>query len=199
MCNHEHVKRKYELKQRAERQEETRRRIVEAAIELHATIGPRATTVSAIAERAGVQRHTYYRHFPDERAISVACSGLYAEQNPLPDPDRWRDVADPKRRLRRGLAELYEYFERNEPMLVNVTRDAELDPLTRELSELRFGPGLAAIRKVLAEPLPRRRDARLALDLALDFNTWRVLVRRNGSSNTRAAELMATAVTCMTA
>jgi AcrR family transcriptional regulator len=189
--------RKYELKERAKRQDETRRRIVEAAVELHGTIGPLATTVSAIAERAGVQRHTYYRHFPDERSLGLACSGLYAEQNPLPDPEPWRALADPKRRLRRGLGELYEYFERNERMLANVNRDGELDPLTRELSELRFGPGLAAIRGVLAEALPRGRDADLSLDLALDFNTWRLLAR-NGSSSSRAAELMASVVTCMT-
>jgi len=56
--------RKYEMKRRAERMEETRRRITEAAVELHETVGPARTTVSAVAEKARVQRHTYYRHFP---------------------------------------------------------------------------------------------------------------------------------------
>src|SRR3954452_12985814 len=117
--------RKYELKKRAERQDETRIRIVEAAIDLHTTIGPVRTSVSAIAERAGVQRHTYYRYFPDERSLGLACSGLYAQRNPLPDPGPWREIRDPGERLRRGLEELYEYYERNEPMLSNITRDAE--------------------------------------------------------------------------
>src|SRR4051794_30065455 len=128
--------RKYELRKRAERQEETRRRIVEAAVDLHGTIGPARTTVSAIAERAGVQRHTYYRHFPDDRTLGLACSGLYAERNPMPDPEPWRGIPDPEKRLRRGLEELYAYFERNEPMLSNVTRDAEVDPVTAELAAL---------------------------------------------------------------
>ena len=94
--------RKYELKARAERQEETRRRIVEAAIDLHRTLGPAHTSFSAIAERAGVQRHTLYRHFPDERAMGLACSGLYSERNPLPDPAPWWQIEDPEARLRAG-------------------------------------------------------------------------------------------------
>src|SRR3954453_4635610 len=99
--------RKYELKARAERQEETRRRIVEAAIDLHRTIGPAQTSFSAIAERAGVKRHTLYRHFPDERAMGLACSGLYADRNPLPDPAPWLEMGDPEERLRAGLGALY--------------------------------------------------------------------------------------------
>jgi AcrR family transcriptional regulator len=189
--------RKYELRKRAESQEETRRRIVEAAVELHGTIGPVRTTFSAIAERAGVQRHTLYRHFPDERSLGMACSGLYSECNPLPDPEPLREIADAGDRLRLGLRGLYDYYERNEPMLTNVSRDAETDPLIRELSELRFGPGLAALAKVLAEPLQnRRRETRAALELALDFNTWRLLVRRSGLTSRGAADLMARQTLC---
>jgi hypothetical protein len=46
-------KRKYEMKKRAERQRETRRKIVEATVELHRTRGPAHTTVSEIAKRRG--------------------------------------------------------------------------------------------------------------------------------------------------
>ena len=82
--------RTYQLKRRAERQDQTRQRIVDAAIALHTTVGPAWTTVSAIAERAGVQRHTVYSHFPDERALGLACSGCYVERSPLPDASTWR-------------------------------------------------------------------------------------------------------------
>src|SRR5438093_7923993 len=99
--------RKYELKRRAERQHETRRRIVEAAIELHRTKGPARTTVSDIARLAGVQRHTFYRHFPDERALGLACSGTFLELNPPPDGTTWRAIGDPEERLRAALSELY--------------------------------------------------------------------------------------------
>ena len=61
--------RTYELKRRAELQEETRRRIVAAAVELHTTLGPSRTTVQAIAEKAGVTRPTVYAHFPDARSL----------------------------------------------------------------------------------------------------------------------------------
>jgi AcrR family transcriptional regulator len=191
------VKRKYELKERAKSQEATRRRIVEAAIELHRTLGPARTSVSAIAERAGVQRHTFYRHFPDERSLGLACSGLYSERNPLPDPAGWRRIEDAEQRLRKALTELYLFYGRNEEMLANVTRDSETDPLVRELTEFRFGPGLAAIRESLAEVLPRRhRKADAALDLALDFQTWRRLVRSGGLTEAQAAGLMAHMTLC---
>jgi AcrR family transcriptional regulator len=188
--------RKYELKKRAERQQETRRRIVEAAVELHGTIGPARTTVSAIAERAGVQRHTYYRHFPDERSLGLACSGLYMRTNPMPDPEPWREIDDLEQRLRHGLGALYAYYERNEPMLSNVTRDAELDPVVAEIGRMRMDPPLGAIRAVLANG---RRSKRLLalLDVALAFSTWRTLVRDSGLSRKEAVETMVAAIRCV--
>ena len=178
------MKRRYELKQRAERQDRTRQRIVEATIELHASKGPARTTLSDIARRAGVQRHTLYRHFPDALSLGLACSGLYAERNPLPDPRPWLALAG-EERLRRGIGELYHYYERNEPMLSRVTADTETHALTRQMSELRFGEAMAAIHAALATVLPRRKAARATLDLALEFRTWQRL-RRSGLS-TRAA------------
>jgi AcrR family transcriptional regulator len=191
--------RRYELKRRAERVEETRRRIVEAAVELHGTVGPARTTVSAVAERAGVQRHTYYRHFPDERALRVACSGLQQARDPFPDPEPWSAIADPRERLRRGLTELYAYFARNESLLANLARDAEVDPPTRDIVDDRFGPPLAAIRDTLArgvvEGVNRDRLGAL-LDLALEFGTWRSLARDSGLSGPRAVEAMVSAIGC---
>jgi AcrR family transcriptional regulator len=186
------VARKYELKKRAESQEATRRRIVDAAVELHRTRGPARTTLSDVARRAGVQRHTLYRHFPDERALGIACSGAYAEANPLPDPQPWRAVRDPQERLRAGLAELYPFFARNEQMLTSVLRDAEVDPLTQELLEVRFG-AVHEIRAALAEGI-RGRTRLAALDLALDFHTWKRLVRGSGLPTREAVELMVQAV-----
>jgi len=187
--------RKYELKKRAKRQEDTRRRIVEAAVDLHATLGPARTSVSAIAERAGVQRHTYYRHFPDERSLGFTYSGLYLERHPLPGPGAWRDIEDPVQRLRRGLGELYAYYERNEPMLSNVTRDMELNPLHAEITAMRFGPPMAAIRSVLANGSRSNRLLAL-LDVALAFATWRTLVLHSGLSRKQAVETMVAAVRC---
>ena len=97
--------RRYEMRRRAELQEETRRRIVEATVELHGSIGIAETTITRIAELAGVGRQTVYRHFPDELTLVTACSGRAWERHPLPDREAWTDVADPGERLRAGLRE----------------------------------------------------------------------------------------------
>src|SRR3712207_3151307 len=125
--------RKYDMKRRAERQEETRRRIVEATVELHETVGMARTTISAIAEKAGVQRLTVYRHFPDERALFSACSAHWNAANPPPNPASWTQIADPEERLRVALMEVYAYHQRAEPMMANFLRDAPVKPVLFEV------------------------------------------------------------------
>jgi AcrR family transcriptional regulator len=187
--------RKYELKKRAERQEETRQRIVDAAIQLHRTKGPVRTTFSDIAALAGVQRHTLYRHFPDERQMGLACSGHHFAQNPPPDPAEWAGVGDPRERLRLGLEALYSWYERNEDMFGCVLRDAEVDPLTREMFELRAAEPMTRIRGAFAAGLGRSKRAEAALDLALDFHAWHRLWQ-SSLDPVEAAALMADAVLC---
>src|ERR1700752_4896469 len=117
--------RTYTLKRRAEQQAETRRRIVEAAVELHSSVGPAATTVSMVAERAGVQRHTFYAHFPDERSLLEACSALSLARDPLPEAAPWRKIEDRCERRRIGLLAIYGWYERNADLAGCVLRDAE--------------------------------------------------------------------------
>ena len=192
--------RKYDMKRRAKRQEETRRRIVEAAVDLHETVGMARTTISAIAEKAGVERLTVYRHFPDERALFSACSGHWNAANPPPDPASWTQIADPQERLRSALAEIYAYYRRTEPMLANVVRDAQVHPITREMAEP-FLQHLERMRYVLATGWGVENE-RLALLLgtlghALDFQTWRSLVRQQGLSDEQAVEVMVGMVRCL--
>ena len=182
--------RKYELKKRAERQEETRQRIVEAAIQLHRTKGPARTTFSDIAALAGVQRHTLYRHFPDERAMGLACSGHHFDLNPPPDPAGWQGITDSRERLSVGLEALYAWYARNEDMFACVVRDAEIDPVTRELFDLRAAGPMARIAGVLSRGLAADARTQAALALALDFNAWRRLAQ-SGLDPAEAAELMA--------
>jgi AcrR family transcriptional regulator len=186
------VKRKYELRQRAEAQAETRRRIVEAAIQLHSTKGPARTTVSEVADLAGVQRATLYKHFPTLRDLGLACSGLYSERNPAPDPSGWTSL-EGEDRLRVGLRDLYEFFDRNQAMFSRVFADSASDDLTQELVELRFGRPMVAIRSALAAALPRTKQARAALDVALSFGTWRQLTH-SGLSSAAAADVMVRAL-----
>jgi AcrR family transcriptional regulator len=196
MWNHWVVARKYKMRKRAKHVEETRRRIVEAAIELHETVGPARTSLSSIAERAGVERQTYYRHFPEERALLSACSGLYMEQNPLPDADQWRQIEDPEQRICHGLSEIYAYYDANEAMFSSVLRDAEFHEATREVVTQRIAPAVAELSAALAAGWGRGRKTRAAIDLAVSFHTWRSLARESGLSAEQAAELMARVVRC---
>jgi AcrR family transcriptional regulator len=189
--------RTYELKQRAERQEETRRRIVEAAVELHEMVGPSRTTVTAIAERAGVTRPTVYAHFPDTRSLFEACSGRVRETVPPPDSTVWRSISDPGERLETALRDLYGYYERLEPLLENVQRDAAVMPMVAEMNAYRVRY-LEEIRDLLLEGWPTRGRARArlarAIGHALEFRTWQSLVRRQGCRTNEAAQLMLTFV-----
>jgi AcrR family transcriptional regulator len=184
VCNNYFVPRKYQLKRRAERQDETRRRIVDSTIALHTTVGPARTTVKAIAHRAGVQRHTVYKHFPDDRLLNVACSGRFMELHPLPDPATWRQIGEPEQRLRHGLSEVYGYYERHAGELAPILRDADVHPLTREMIELRFAPQLTAMVDALAEPFrargKRAQRLRAVLHLVLEISTWRTLTTASG-------------------
>jgi AcrR family transcriptional regulator len=185
-------RRKYELKKRAEEMDRTRLRITEAAIELHGSVGPSRTTLSAVAERAGVERRTLYRHFPNEADLFEACSAHYFSGNPWPDLAGWRAIRDPRRRLEQALDALYAYYERTEPMLANVLRDAEVVDFARdavaplqayleEAAEL-----LVAGRRVRGR---RRNLVRGALRHALAFSTWRSL-SAGGVPRRDATELM---------
>jgi AcrR family transcriptional regulator len=186
------AKRKYELKKRAEQMAETHRRITEAAIELHGTVGPSRTTLSAVAERAGVERRTLYRHFPTEAELFAACSTHYFTANPWPDLGTWKAIRDPQQRFERALDELYAYYERTEPMFSNVLRDAELVDFARDA----MAP-LHAYLEEAAEVLTtgrrvrgrRRQLLRGALRHALAFSTWRSL-STNGIGRSDTAKLI---------
>lgn len=182
--------RDYRLGKRAEKQEETRNRIIEAAVELHSTLGPARTTVSQIAERAGVQRHTYYAHFPDERELFLACSALSLERDPLPDNDELRALAAGRERVLHGLERYYDWYRRNAELVARVLRDAEGHALTSETVELRWAPIFREAEGVLGEGLGER--PRALLGVALGFACWRALADRLNEGE--AVELMGNAI-----
>jgi AcrR family transcriptional regulator len=186
------TKRKYELKKRADEMAETHRRITEAAIDLHGSVGPSRTTMSAVAERAGVERRTLYRHFPNEADLFAACSYHYFAANPWPDLENWRAMRDPQQRLERALDELYAYYERTEPMLSNVLRDAEIVEFARYAvaplrAYLEQGAGILTNgRRVRGR---RRQLLAGAVRHALAFPAWRSL-STNGIARADAVRLM---------
>ena len=183
------MKRRYELKERARRQAETRRRIVEAAVELHTSLGPAHTTVSAIALRAGVERHTVYAHFPDERALFDACSSHWRTLHPFPDSARWSGCDEGADQLRAALTDVYEWYELVEEDLAVLDRDRSVHVLTGELQEQRER-ALESLQDALARSWPRRKAVRAAIGHALEFETWRSLARRQGLRRRQAVDAM---------
>ena len=187
--------RKYQKKRRAERETETRQRIVEAMVALHREVGPARTTISAIAERAGVERLTVYRHFGDETAMFRACSAHFATEVPGPDPAAWAAVAEPGERLRAALLAFYDYYRRAEEMLVQVHRDVpQLPALAAVLSP--WDEFVARVREDLLRGWevsgPARARLTAAVAHALRFETWRSLARAEGLDDADAADLMVT-------
>jgi AcrR family transcriptional regulator len=184
-------KRPYRKKRRAQLEAETRLRITESAVALHGSLGPSRTSMSAIAEHAGVRRSTLYRHFPDEAAVFAACSAHWAEANPVPDLGAWAAIEDPERRLRVGLEELYGFYRRNEQMLANLFRDEKLvESVGAQFGA--FHEYVAAAREVLMAGRATRARARVgaAIGHALAFATWRSLTGEQELDNAGAVELM---------
>jgi AcrR family transcriptional regulator len=181
-------KRPYRKKRRAELEEQTRLRITEAAVELHGTVGPSRTSMSAIAELAGVPRSTVYRHFPDEAAIFAACSAHWAAANPPPDITAWAAIDDPDDRLRSALLELYVFYRGTQAMFDNLHRDEALVPSVQRTFAA-FRSYLEAARETLAGGRAPRR-VRAAIGHAIAYPTWRSLAVEQGLDDRTAADLM---------
>ena len=190
-------KRTYRMTRRAELEEQTRRRITESAVELHEKLGPAHTSISAIADRAGVRRSTVYRHFPDEDALFAACSSHWRAQNPPPDLHAWARIEDPAERTRAALSELYGFYGRTRAMYTSLIRDEPFVPAVhRRLQD--FHGYLDTIRDVLMTGRGVRgrgaRRTRAALGHALAFPTWSSLRHEQGLSDEEAVELMSSLV-----
>lgn len=193
--------RPYRKQARAASEAETRQRIIESAVELHLTRGPAQTSINAIAERAGVNRVTVYRHFPDTRTLLEACSAHSARVHPAPDLAPWRKVEDPRERVELGLTQLYDYFRTTEAGWATLLRDAEVEPLVKEMVEKRRLAYLRQARDILLVGWPsgraRRPLLRAVLALAVDFRTWQTLVRREELDDRIAVALMVRLVTAI--
>lgn len=188
------MSREYKKRIRAQQEEETRQRITEAAMELHGSVGPARTTISAVAERAGVQRATVYRHFPDEFALFGACSAHWAQLHPPPDPSAWVAIDDPDERLRAALADVYAWYGSDERMFVNIFRDVELVPAMQPpvaaMSGL-FEHLVAELGRGRPERGRARKRVAAAIAHAVSFQTWQALARDGGLADDEAVRVAA--------
>jgi len=189
--------RSYRMRRRAESQRATRRRITESAVELHGTVGPSKTSISAVAAHAGVRRSTVYRHFPDEAALFDACTSHWSAENPPPEIAAWSAIDSPEERLVVALGEIYAYYRRTERMLENVFRDATIMPLVQQHLTA-FSAYFVGVQEVLIAGRrlrgAARRRSHAAIAHAIAFSTWRSLVREQGLDDADAVRLMSALV-----
>ena len=182
------------MRRRAEQIGQTRQRIVEATVALHGSVGPAATTIAAIAERANVTRLTVYRHFPDETALFNACSAHWLSQQQPPDPGAWAQITDPVERMRAGLADLYRFYRAGAGMLARVNRDFAALP---EAHQRRLRDQADGQCDLLAAPFGgdpgQRRRIRAVIGHAISFWTWHSLCAGQGLSDQEAVEIMTSA------
>lgn len=179
------------MRRRSEQIDETRRRIVEAAVLLHGTVGPAATTIAGIADQAGVSRLTVYRHFADDETLFAACSTHWLSQQDLPDLESLARIADPEERLRAGLTDLYRYYRHGEQLLTLVRRDkATLPESIRQAIDRADGRRRDVLLKPFAATGSARRRLRAVLGHAVSFWTWRSLCIEQGLSNREGVDAM---------
>ena len=181
--------RTYTMRQRAARQDDVRRRIVDAAVVLKQTRRSGEISMAEVAEQAGVGRVTVYRHFRDLDALKQASSQRYFAQNPPPDPSRWAAIANPHDRLRAGLAEAHAYHRQTERMIPKIQADGAEAQVRDPYKRLwKAGGG------VLAAPFGLTGEAalrlRAAIDLGLTFEAWRLLVHEQGLNDDQALDLV---------
>jgi AcrR family transcriptional regulator len=187
------------MRKRAEQIEQTRQRIIDAAVHLHGTVGPAETTIAGIAREAGTTRLTVYRHFVDEEAIFAACSAHWMSGQVPPKPDEWAEIADPIKRVRAGLTDLYRFYRDGGSMLTRIYRDLAALPTShrqilvdrdRHHRDVLLNPFRAAAKD--------RRRLSAVLGHAVSFGTWRSLCIDNKLSDSDAVEAM-TALVAATA
>jgi AcrR family transcriptional regulator len=180
------------MRKRGESVDRTRRRITEAAVRLHTSVGPSEASMSAVAHGAGVTRLTVYRHFATKDDLFRACMTHWRSLHPPPDPDRWRGIPGFERRLRTALDELYGWYAENGDELFPIHRDAAHTPESNRLARRQANERQAdAILAGLDATRTGRRRVRAAIGHVVGFWTWRSLAVDQGLSTRQAAAMAA--------
>ena len=180
------------MTKRAELMDRTRRQITEAAVRLHTSVGPSATSMSAVADEAGVTRVTLYRHFPSSEALFGACMAHWRALHPSPDPAEWRAVSSFEQRVRRAVAEVYAWYGENGDDLFPLYRDAAFTPAsTIAARRANTDRMVESILAGLELPLAHRRRLVAICGHLLRFWTWHSLRVEQGMSANEASEVAA--------
>lgn len=178
------------MRRRAERVDETRLRITEAAMRLHTTVGPSNTSISTVAVEAGVTRLTVYRHFKDQDELFDACRRHWYTTNPPPDASAWRSIPDLEGRARRAFAELYRWYGEHGEDLYPIYRDmASMPQSAQDDVRARWAAVADALVDGVAVAPRAVRWLRAVAGHLIGLPTWRSFVVEQGLTEEEAVDV----------
>jgi AcrR family transcriptional regulator len=170
--------RKYDMTRRASSVAQTRRRIVDATLELHGEQGIAATSWDDIAARAGVGVGTVYRHFPSLDELIPACGEITRHVVALPDPQGVASLFDgvdaPVERIERLVREAFAIYERGAPQLRAIRSEPDVHPNVAEAGE-EVEAALTALVDAAVAPSKITPAERALVRAMIDLGTWQAL------------------------
>jgi AcrR family transcriptional regulator len=181
--------RRYRTDRRKAAMDETRRRIVEATVALHAEKGVAATTYALIAKRADVAVPTVYNHFPQLGDLLAACTGDVAARAPRLGPEIFAGAADTEARAAALVTATFAAYRFRAPWLRWGIHEAAFIPELRAIvDEARAKLG-QLIALALAPTFGQRPPPSLCAlwALLLDFSAWQRLTSDGRLSDDEAA------------
>ena len=188
--------RRYRSDRRQAGVDETRRRIVGAAVALHAEQGAMATSFAQVAKRADVAVPTVYKHFPNQAALLQSCTGHVFACSPALGPEIYRGLATAEARLAALAKAAFAVHRFQAPWMRRGIHEAALMPdLAKIVDEAR-----SQFRRLVALALEPRFAGRppaglvALIEILLGFSAWQRLAEEAGLSQSGAEERAAAAL-----
>ena len=189
--------RKYTMDKRRAAVEETRQRILEATLALHAEKGIFGTSWQDIAHRADVSVGTVYKHFPSLEELVPACGELmYAITRPpsLEDaPEIFARASSLEERLGRLVEALFAFYKRGASYIETDFQERRL-PAVVEWEAYMRATIAGLVREALVPAGPDEHTVRTVSAL-LDFSTFKSFLDRDVPKE-RAAKAINEVILC---
>lgn len=184
-------KRPYRLGKRQASVDETKRRIVEAALAEYAENGIDGTSMQAVARRAEVASGTVLYHYPDPDDLAeVAIRSLYERYRP-PSPDLIPDDAPLEERITVLVGELFGLYQRSYEGYLIMQKSADHPALQQ--ANARWEQTVEAMIGRALGPEVRDDETRAVLAALIDPGFRGTLIA-NGVEADRAASVAATLI-----
>lgn len=180
--------RKYDLGRREAQQADTRRRIVDAALELYQEQGVAATTMLDVARRADVAPGTVANHFGSAAGLAAVATDRVLSDLHVPTPDMFDGVDGLSDRIGLLVRELAAFMDRSETWW-KVTQREPAGAQVWADAEARYYAELDTLVRTALGPLAADADA-VAVVMAI-LGTWVIgAIQATGRSAETAVDLV---------